>query len=479
MVEVQGSIPKIGRGIVERVDERGVPRRLLGTLVRHRVLVGIIVLIGVMLLNSVSTGFDLAMRLAYLLVILIIISWVWSRLGSANMKASVNRPTGPFSVGDTLNERIIIQNSNGAPKAWVEVEDKTTLPDVEFREVTSFGLMVTFKRVDMEAALTQRGEYDLGPLVIRASDPFNLFPRDIEFEGIDKVLVYPRVLPMPDLAASRVLLADGHSRRQRMNVLSTDVATVRQYADGDPIGRIHWLTTARTGELMVKQFDQGSAGEMWVIFDQNVNAQAGVGKDSTDEYGATIAASIVDKYTRSFTEVGYVAYGSNSLIATPEHTASHRENILRHIAASRPTGEVPIIEALAALDRDLFVSSTVIVITAASDGNWIDALGTLQRRGVQVIGIVLDRESFGGESNQSVIPRLSMSGIATYRVYLGDDIADALSMTADADAAAARISALYSGSVEQTESVSTHAGTTTASYASASQDVDASTSSTP
>lgn len=449
---MQGTIPRIGRGFVGSDDGRSAARRLFDALIRHRMLIGIIIVIGAKLLNSVATGFDLSMRLAYLLMILLIISWIWSRVGSANMKASVNRPTGPFSVGDTLSERIVIQNSNGAPKAWVEVEDKTTLPDVEFREVTSFGLMVTFKRVDMEAALTQRGEYDLGPLVIRASDPFNLFPRDIEFEGVDKVLVYPRVLPMPDLAASRVLLADGHSRRQRMNVLSTDVASVRQYADGDPIGRIHWLTTARTGELMVKQFDQGSAGEMWVLFDQNVDAQAGEGKDSTDEYGATIAASIVDKYTRNFTEVGYVAYGSNSLIATPEHTASHRENILRHIAASRPTGDVPIIQALATLDRDLFVSSTAVVITAANDGDWIDALGTLQRRGVQVICIVLDRESFGGESNASVIPRLSMSGVTTYRVYQGDDIADALSTTADADAAAARISALYSGSDDSSES---------------------------
>lgn len=422
-------------------------------MVRHRVLIGIIFLIGMMLVNSVATGFDLAMRLAYLLVILIVISWVWSRVGAVNMKASVNRPTGPFSVGDVLSERIVIQNSNGAPKAWVEVEDKTTLPDVHFREVTSFGLMVTFKRVDMEAHLTQRGEYDLGPLVIRASDPFNLFPRDIEFEGIDKVLVYPRVLPIPDIAVSRVLLADGHSRRQRMNVLSTDVASVREYADGDPIGRIHWLTTARTGDLMVKQFDQGSAGEMWVIFDQNLEAQAGQGKDSTDEYGATIAASIVDKYTRSFTDVGYVAHGSNSLLAMPDHTASHRENILRHIAASKPTGNVSIMETLAVLDRELFVSSTIVVITASGEGNWIDALGVLRRRGIQVICIVLDRESFGGESNESAFPRLSMAGITTYRVYQGEDITDALGTTADADAAAARISALYSSNVPEPETV--------------------------
>ncbi|MXZ03674.1 MAG: hypothetical protein F4Y88_08415, partial [Chloroflexi bacterium] len=216
---MQVTLPKIGRGIGIRDENQSLLSAIWNNAVRHRMLLAIIFVIGVKLVNTVATGFDLSMRLAYLLLILIAVSWVWSRVGAVNMRASVNRPTGPFSVGDTLSERIVIQNSNGAPKAWVEVEDKTTLPDVQFREVTSFGLMVTFKRVNMEAPLTQRGEYDLGPLVIRASDPFNLFPRDIEFEGIDKVLVYPRVLPIPDIASSRVLLADGHSRRHRMHLL--------------------------------------------------------------------------------------------------------------------------------------------------------------------------------------------------------------------------------------------------------------------
>ena len=357
------------------------------------------------------------------------------------MSAHVNRPNGPFSVGDTLSERITIQNANGAPKSWVEVEDYTTLPNVEFKDVTSFGFMVTFRRVEMSASLTQRGVYELGPLVIRASDPFGLFPRDVAFEGIDRVLVYPQVVPIPDIAASNVLLAGEHARRQRMNVLSTDVSSVREYADGDPIGRIHWLTTARTGSLMVKQFDQGSSGDMWVVFDQHVEAQAGSAKDSTDEYGATIAASIVDKYTRTATQVGYVAQGSETLFAMPEHTSAHRDNILRHIAASRPEGRAPIIDVLAQVDRELYVSSTVIVITAASDGEWVDALGSLQRRGVRTICIAMDRESFGGEPNDDVLARLPTAGVATYRIAHGDVISEALRTSANADMIAEQFAA--------------------------------------
>ena len=107
---MQASIPKIGRGIAGSVEERGLLRRFIDALLRHRMLIGILFVICAKLVNTVATGFDLSMRLAYLLLILIIVSWVWSRVGAANMKASVNRPTGPFSVGDTLTERIVIQN---------------------------------------------------------------------------------------------------------------------------------------------------------------------------------------------------------------------------------------------------------------------------------------------------------------------------------------------------------------------------------
>ena len=377
--------------------------------------------------GGVATGFDLLVRLNYVLVLLLVVSWVWSKLGTAQLTANVSRPTGPFAVGDSLRERISIRNRGRASKAWVEIEDVTDLPGASFRDVVSLGLMVSYRNVDLDAKLNQRGEYSLGPLVIRASDPFGLFPREVEYAGAESILVYPRVVNVPNFAAAHYQIVGENLRRQRSNVLSTDVSSVREYQHGDPMGRIHWLTTARTGDLMVKQFDEGSSGEMWVVFDQHIDSQSGEGLASSDEYAATVVASTVERYVKRGMPVGYVGHGSRALVAAPDTTSWHRERVLRHIAGSRPTGDVPLIEVLASLDGELYVGSTLVVVTGARRDDWCPALGALQRRGVKVVCVVMDAASFGGASNEDALASLAGNGVVSYSVELGCDISDALS----------------------------------------------------
>jgi uncharacterized protein (DUF58 family) len=263
-------------------------------------------------------------------------------------------------------------------------------------------------------------------LIVRAGDPFSLFPREVEFKGADKVLVYPRIVNVPDFASPAIHQVGDSSRQLRANVLSTDVSTVREYSAGDAVSRIHWPSTARIGTLMVKQFDRGAASHVWVIFDQHSKSQAGESPESTDEYGATVAASVVDRYSKKLLPVGYAAHGSSSLVALPDRSLHHREAIMRHIAASRPGGDTQLLDILAELEREFSLSSSLIVISAAGDGEWTGALGGLQRRGVRVTVVTLDRASFGGPSNEEAVASLLVSGVTTFRIRRGDSIADAL-----------------------------------------------------
>ena len=418
-----------------RDPERGTVKRSRATrgLRRHPVLYAIIAVIVLLIATSMATGFDLAVSLVYILLLLIVGSWVWAKAGASQIQAEVKRPRGPFSVGDTVTEEITLKNRGRSPKAWVEVEDRTSIPGVTFKHVTGLGFAVPFTTLEASATLRQRGRFTLGPLVVRVSDPFTLFPQEVEFEGQDTALVYPRVVPIPDFAAPNPHLVGDHSRRQRANIVSTDVASVREYAAGDSISRIHWLTTARTGRLMVKQFDQGSSSHLWVIFDQHRDSQAGSGEESTDEYGATLAASVVDRYNRGFLPVGYAAHGSLSLVAYPDRSIAHREHVMEHIASSAPVGDTPLIETLGTLERDFSQSTSLVVVTAAGDGDWVAAVAGLQRKGVRVTVALLDRKSFGGEDNSSVVQHLVAAGVKTYRIRKGDSISNALATSVGPD----------------------------------------------
>ena len=401
-------------------------RRAVRRLRRHPILYGILLVMIIEFMSGMATGFDLSVRLYYSLGFLLIAGWLWARSSSERMTAEVRRPKGPFTVGDTISEVIVLRNGGGTPKAWVEVEDHTDLPGVQFKRVASLGLLVAFDRLELSGTVTRRGEYTVGPLAARTSDPFSMFPQEVLFGGEDTVLVYPKISSIPDFASPSIHLVGDNSRRQRARVISTDVASVREYEPGDALGRIHWLSTARTGELMVKQFDQGSSSQMWVLFDQHKDSQADDGDDSTDEMGATVAASVIDRYNRGSLPVGYMAHGSQSLVALPDRSTFQRDQIMRHIAASRPVGEITILDALSDLERELGQNTSLVVITAASDGPWVEALGGLSKRGVRVNTVFIDRASFGGESNEDALLRLTAAGVSTYPLARGDSISSAL-----------------------------------------------------
>ena len=409
-------------------------RRVVRALGRHPVLYGILALMVISWLAGMATGFDLSFRLVYLLAALVIITYSLAKLGARQISAEVERPLGPFSVGDTFRESVTVRNHGRTPKAWVEVEDKTNIPGMVIREIGSLGMMVPFNRVEASGTLIQRGEYEIGPLVVRASDPLNLFPQEVEFEGVDKVLVYPRVVRVPDFASPAIYLTGDGTRRQRANIISTDVSSVREYTAGDSVSRIHWLSTARVNKLMVKQFDRGSASHVWVLFDQHRDSQAGQSAESTDEYAATVAASVVDRYGRSMLPIGYSAHGSEALLMIPDRSNFQIETIMRHIASSRPEGNTPMIDLLAEMDRELSQTSSLVVITAAGRGGWIEALAGLQRRGIRVNVVMIDRATFGGEPNDEALLDLVNSGIRTFSLQKGASIPGSLSVPVGAGA---------------------------------------------
>jgi uncharacterized protein (DUF58 family) len=428
----QARVPRLGKNR----QEPGA--RVVRALRRHPVLYAVLALMVVAFVSGAATGFDLMVKLNYVLLMILVVSYAWSRIGAAQISASVKRPKGPFSVGDRMEEEIEVRNNGRAPKAFIEIEDKTDVPGLVIRQVTSLGIMVGFNRLRASGQLTRRGEFTIGPLVVRASDPFALFPREIEFKGAEKILVYPRIVPVPDFAAPAVHQAGDNSRQLRANILSTDVSSVRDYAAGDAVSRIHWPSTARTQRLMVKQFDRGAASHVWIVLDQHRDSQAGEAPDSVDEYGATIAASVVDRYARSFLPVGYAAHGTRSLVAAPDRSSAHREAIMRHIAASRGEGDVPMLDILSELEREFSQSSSLVVVSGASDGDWTRALAGLQRRGVRVTAVMFDRASFGGQANDDAVQSLLMGGITTYRIRKGDATADALSAPVGGSARNAR-----------------------------------------
>ena len=406
------------------IEESADRRRLPGS--PRLYILGTLIL--VLFASGMATGFDLAVRMNYALILLVVISWVWSRWGSDTISAKVSRPVKEVSVGDRITESFVLNNRVGLPNTWVEVEDKTDIPGLKIAEVVSLPNLISFRKFDVNFTVQQRGEFTLGPLVIKSADPFGLFPHEVEQADQQSLVVFPRVSEIPDYAAPSALVTGDTARRRHSYVLSPEVSSVRDYDSGDGISRIHWRSTARTGKLMVKTFDQGRSNEMWVIMDQQASQALGEGANSTDELAANIVASTVNKYLSLQLPVGFSGVGSRSLLTRPDRSGAQRLNIIRHIARSRPEGTQPVFSLIAEIERDVSRGSSLVVVTASPDGDWVDALGALQKRGVYTVAVVMDRQSWDPEVvSESPRARLIAHGVKTYMVRQDMSAASALS----------------------------------------------------
>mgnify|MGYP003344083758 CR=1 FL=1 len=110
----------------------------------------------------------------------------------------------------------------------------------------------SLKSLLYQATFLQRGYYQIGPAVLETGDYFGLHRRYRVGADPQFLLVYPEVIPLEgyDLASRRPI---GEVRMtHRLYEDPTRIAGVRTYQPGDPLNRVHWRATARTGMLHSK-----------------------------------------------------------------------------------------------------------------------------------------------------------------------------------------------------------------------------------
>ena len=388
----------------------------------------LVLILGVVsLVTASATGFDLFLRLAYILGLAVILSFALNWITMQKLSVSVDRRTRRASVGDTVEERIIISNGGKLPKAILEVEDMTDMPGF------SGGAAVGIRGLGRRSWLTQtparkRGLYTLGPVRVSNLDPFGLFYREKYFGSTSPLTVYPRLVTLPEFVLPPADLSGESSMQKRTHDLTPHASSVREYAFGDSLSRIHWNSTARLGRLMSKEFDLGRASDVWLAVDLQKDVQAGELEESTDEYAVTIAASVAKKYLDAELPVGLIAHGDQSYHLPAETGLGQMDRMMDILAMCKAEGETPLTEALAR-DEGLWSHFTsLIVITSSHLTDWVVALRELSKRRVRIAVILVDSKSFGGYfETEPVIESLEVEGIATYVVRSGDNIPLALS----------------------------------------------------
>lgn len=415
---------------------------------RSRIVLFLWVAVG---LISIGTGRELIYNLWYLLTALLVLSFLWARMAIGRLAVERNVRTTRSQVGKLAEERLVVRNQSILPKLWIEVRDDSTLPGHRVSRVISpLGSRKSFAWT-VQTRCVARGRYRFGPLTLSGGDPFGLFrtTRELEEPHATTVIVYPPTVDLPGFAPLLGVLPGGDTMRRRTPYVTTNVSGVRDYAPGDSFNRIHWPSTARTGRLISKEYELDPTADVWLFLDLEHAAQSELqwtGRlawseprlpwekaaeftlpPSTVEYGVAIAASLAKHLIERDRGVGLISYSKQRHVLPADRGERQLSKILETLAVITAEGRIPIDEILAAEGAHLSRSTTVIVITPTEQDAWVAASRDLGRRGITVISVLLETHSFGNpRSNENLVADLSASGILTYLIREGDDIATAL-----------------------------------------------------
>lgn len=347
----------------------------------------------VLVVAAFSTGYAFLFFLVYLGLLVGGGSYIATRSGLADLEAgyAVSQLTG--HVGDRLRITYTVRNTGRLPKPWLEVHNPSSLPDGLPGRALSLGGR-SERSWMVRSPLRRRGHFRIDPLQVRTGDPFGFFEASAGVGHGVTLTVYPQVDPLPLWRLPPAGVEGARTSPERTLQTTPAATTVRPYAPGDAMNRIHWPTTAHAGEIFVKEFDLEQTTDAWLFLDLDAGVAAGADDDTTTELAVRAAASIADKALGENRAVGITASGHRITIIPADRGARQRLKILNLLAAVEADGQVPLDEVLVTGIARLRRGMTAVVITPSQDPAFIRPLATLRTRGVGVVVVALDPALF-------------------------------------------------------------------------------------
>ncbi len=379
-------------------------------------------------------------RIMVLWVGVIIFSWLWTYYSLAGIKLRRYSRDDRMESGEFLHEIYEISNISWLWKAWVEVVDQSDIPDNTGSKILTRIGANQIRNYSAYTQIYQRGFYKLGPTKIRSGDLLGIFVMEKVFPHSQNVLITPTIIEIKSLVEPFGFLPGGKSRRRKSPDITPYAAGIREYSAGDPLNKIHWPSTARSQNLMVKEFDQDPQSDVYIILDldHSIHWQAKIKQQpgkywmlerksprkiqpSSLDYLTSISASISKYYLDRHHAVGTI----------------WREDRWKFLAADRGDRQfIKILEALALIDgfsdlsldsvldfqsRFLPRGSLLWLITPVISQSLITAIEHSRMKRLLTRLVVLDPTSFG-QTIKSV--KLDSNEVPLRIIHASDSLTD-------------------------------------------------------
>lgn len=356
---------------------------------------------------AISREQSLAWFLAALMSASLLTGLLWPRW--LIQRLSVRR-AGPQRAleGDAVTFHIEVHNRGWLPRFMLELFDQLPFVDAAELGVNQGDKLLggiaslpagSVRRFEVSLLCEKRGFYRLGPVSLASSFPLGLAEaRTATKHTFQSLTIYPRVFPIVSLplfgAPSQIhrgayCLPEGAG--------AAEFSGMREYRRGDNPRHVHWPTTARLNELMVKEFEPLASACLYIALDLAKDANIGRGQHSSLEYAIRIAASVAGYACRQNMHSRVLAQGAETLRIASGKGDFHYQGILDALAVADSNGRAPYAEVITEIALNCLPGETVLLLLAEPphrDAATLQALALLRAQGAYLFAVLFDRDSF-------------------------------------------------------------------------------------
>jgi uncharacterized protein (DUF58 family) len=286
-------------------------------------------------------------------------------------RVGVGRRVTPFQVHDGDRAVVALTVSTSRRIAQAVVEDEVSgLGTARF--VANHIEPQDPMHARYEVLCRPRGVYNVGPATVQVRDPLALTEAGGTAGKIDRLVVFPAVEDFDGLPMGR-----GHDptvNMSRANFSQTggdDFFTLREYQQGDDLRRVHWPSTAKRGDLMIRQLEMPWQSRALILLDPRSRVYTG---DDAFEHAVSGAASAFRHLFRNgYTPTLWMGNGSGTVVGTTEGYGIAMEEL----AAVRAVPRFDLMSAVKRLRRSGMAGGVLVLVTGVPDDASLSMYRTL------------------------------------------------------------------------------------------------------
>lgn len=332
--------------------------------------------------------------------LVLMVAFLLALLGSAVVLGAFFRPRlsltrllpPPLSAGDTLEYRVRVENPGRRAVRLLDIQERGLPADLRpVGEPACIDVLAPGERreVTLKLSCLRRGAYDLNRLQAASAFPSALFKWGRLTHTSDRLLVYPKLTHLEgfEVPHARNYQPGGIAVASQVGE-STEFFGTREFREGDRVRDIHWPSSARTGRLVVKEFQEEYFVRLALVIDIEAKDAK---QEARFEHALSVAAGIADVLARKDYIIDIFAAGRDVYRFQAGRALAHVENILQLLASLEVADQLDVSTLEAELLPEAGKLSAVILVMMDWEPKRAALVEKLKAHGVSVRVLLVGR----------------------------------------------------------------------------------------